>query len=221
MVTKINRYVLFKKMIYTLILMLTIDIFLSFLYYSNAKSTLDDIALPKCYDAGVVFFHSLTFNNEISNESKRRLFHAFNLYNAGQIKKIIIVGGNRPESGMHGSKIMMKELKKVGMPAGDIYYDLRSYDTISNIKEAVIIAKNNNIKTMTFISSPLHLYRILKISVKEKINAGFSPHENKDNYSFKEFYSLWLNINKEWVVFSMMTMLPDNLYNRIIHWLRS
>ncbi|HOP31211.1 MAG TPA: YdcF family protein [Spirochaetota bacterium] len=173
-------------------------------------------------DALVVFFGDFDDNGNISEESVRRLTFAVDLYKKGAGENIIFVGGWRPLQNLYGSAMMAKRAEEMGVKPSDIFYDLRSRDTINNWLEAEKIIKKQNFKKVVLVSSAFHLMRIEKmIDIGDDISASYAAYKEDCADPSKSLLDSFSEYNYN--VASMLTYLvfPAGLYRATIGKLRN
>lgn len=207
------------------ILVLVIVYLLVFLFLeSHAASNFSE---DKSYagqniDALVVFFGDFDDNENISEESLRRLSFAVDLYKKGIGKNIIFVGGWRPLRNLYGSAMMAKRAAEKGVKPSDIFYDMTSRDTINNWLEAEKIIKKQSFKKVVLVSSAFHLMRIEKmIDVGDDITAFYAAYNEDDVNPSKSLMESFSEYNYN--VASILTYLvfPSGLYQVTIGKLRN
>ena len=195
------------------------DIFAVFVYYYKVQAFISSQAFNSTVDAGVVFFGPYNrLTNEFGNDTKRRLEHTVYLYESEKINHIICVGGARVDKKFSGSKKMQNYLMKNGIDAEKILYDSLSYDTKTNWHEALKIIDRNHFNSIVIISSPLHVYRIAKIADRD--NTFYSPY-TYDNRTIYDHFSIYKTIHHEWTAFLLLTIFPERIYLKILHWYRN
>jgi len=171
------------------------------------------------FDVAIVFWSGET---EISCETLRRINYALKLYHKGLIKNIICVGGARPSKNFYGAEIMRQIFLASGIPENRLWSEQISNDTQSNWCEASKIIKQQKFKSVTLISSPLHLFRLKHIlSQQNDLNFSLNPYPYSDSEPRINLLELWLDIHYEWTAFILLKILPHSVYRKIINILRS
>lgn len=98
-----------------------------------------------------------------------RLRHAFNLYQKGYAKKILLSGGTNlwEETGID---LMKKYLVKLGVPQEDILSEKESESTVENALFSKKVLEKRGLKSAIVVTSPPHTRRVSIIFKK-----AFSP----------------------------------------------
>jgi len=99
-----------------------------------------------------------------------RLRHAFNLYQKGYAKKILLSGGTNlwEETGID---LMERYLVQLGVSREDILSEKRSESTVENALFSKKILEERGLKSATVVTSPPHTRRVSLIFKK-----AFSPN---------------------------------------------
>lgn len=135
---------------------------------------------PKC-DAVVVLGASVYKNGTPSPILEERLMNAYEIYNKGYAKKIIV-------SGDHGSEdydevnTMKKFLMDKGIKQEDIFMDHAGFDTYDSMYRAKMIFKVNSLIIAT---QNFHIKRAVYISRRLGTKAYGYPCEDKSYYNLK------------------------------------
>jgi len=212
------------KKYFPYILALAIAYLLVFLFLESHAAqnfSVDNNYSGQDIDALVVFFGDFDDNDNISEESIRRLTFAVDLYKKGTGRNIIFVGGWRPLKNLYGSAVMAKRAEDMGVRPSDIFYDLTSRDTINNWLEAEKIIKKQHFKKVILISSAFHLMRIEKmIDIGDDITAFYTAYSDDVSPS-KSLLDSFSEYNYN--VASILTYLlfPSDLYQGTIGKLRN
>jgi uncharacterized SAM-binding protein YcdF (DUF218 family) len=104
-----------------------------------------------------------------------RLRHAANLYESGQVKRIVVTGGLSPEDDLTEAQASKNWLVAEGVPAADVLLEDKSRTTIQNLAFAKPVLEANGIGTVLVVSDPLHMRRALMIAGRVGIKAAPSP----------------------------------------------
>lgn len=107
-------------------------------------------------DALVVFYER--------PDSFRRVDAAIEALRGGRAQHLLMVGGCRPREGRFGALEMATYAIEAGIPPDIVHVDGGSFDTKSNLAEALKVAGDMNWNSIAFVSDPLHLLRIRKIA---------------------------------------------------------
>jgi vancomycin permeability regulator SanA len=212
---------LFKFLFISIAVIVLGDIVASILYYNRIDNYLEKRQEVLDHDVGVVFFDDFGEYSGLSVETLRRLRHAFKLFRNGAVKNIICVGGAREKKNLYGAKRMRKALMRMGVPEGNIFYDMYSYDSATNWQEAHRIILENNFKSVVIISSPLHVYRLANIVGGKGLKISLSPYNEKNNKGFHKFFPIWKYVHYEWVASLAKKVLPGGIYNQVIYMWRN
>jgi uncharacterized SAM-binding protein YcdF (DUF218 family) len=145
------------------IFFLIVDVISAYLYYNYAQSYVNS-RICKSADAAVVFFAGFDDKLNIDALQKSRLNKSIELFTQNKAKYIICVGGNRSKQQLYGSIKSKYYLMENGIPEDKIFYDTSSYDTKTNLVQAHQIANINNLKSLIYVSDPIHLHRISMFS---------------------------------------------------------
>ena len=106
---------------------------------------------------GLGFGPAKNKKGEPSNELKRRVDKAVELYQKGLAPYIIFTGA---DTGGGCEAVVMKELAiKAGVPAEKIITEEKATDTITNTKYSVEIMRQKGFKKAILVSNPYHLKR--------------------------------------------------------------
>jgi len=201
------------------LILIFFDIILSFNYYVLVRR---NFRLINNYnvDAAIVLFGGFSKNDGINNETMRRLNYAIQLYQKNRIKYILCVGGARPSKNLYGAELMKEFVIQHGVPKNEVFSERKSYDTITNLQEAVNMMTRYNWNSAFLISSPLHLFRIKNIfEIPAEFDIKFLPYDNtiKPDINLGE---ILIQTHYEYVAFIFVIILPDSMYNSIVKFLR-
>lgn len=191
---------------------LIIDISLSYYYFNYCENFVNE---RKCSgaNAAVVFFAGFDKKFNLDTLQKSRLNKAIELYKHGIVKKIICVGGNRPNQQLFGSRQSSKYLKSKSIPSHAINFDTLSFDTRTNLREAHNIIRKNNLQKIIYVSDVIHLHRI-------SIFSNYPNYCLNDiDYSFN-FIQLIRMTNQSFVSFLLENILSEKDYINLIYYLR-
>jgi len=205
-----------------LLILFAINILTSFLWYSFVVKT-NPPNVEVHADAGVLLMGSFADHyRKLGNESLRRVEHAAALYSRGSIGNIVCAGGARPQKNVFGSEMLKQALLEKGVASENIFVETESYDTKSNWHMARQLIETHNWKTVTVISSLLHIHRLKGIILKKAPNnfkLSFSPYSSK---TFKNTtlaltpVDIWIQIQYEWIAYATHYLLPDAVYRYIV-----
>ncbi len=126
----------------------------------------------------------------LSSLSTERILHGIKLFKMGYAPKLMLVGSsiNTTAKKMRDAfaessedsristtdSLVMKNLAvRLGIGENDIIIETASTHTYENIKKAVSLMKENNLKTSLLVSSGNHMYRVARIA--KKLGMDFLP----------------------------------------------
>ncbi len=202
----------FKKLLIAITSLIVINILSVFVYW-NVSTSYSKYSFNNSFDCGIVFFHSVTKQGALSEDSKERCNLAVKLYKNGSIKNIICVGG--ASLNKIGSKMMKEYILSFDIHDSIIITDSLSYSSKTNLSEANKIILNKNYKSALIISSPSHIPRLRYITDKHlnKTELGFITFDY--DYSFLDIY---FDCNSEFIKWIYLLFLPDSFidYSRKI-----
>lgn len=173
-------------------------------------------------DAAIMFYGGQG-DPILDEETIHRLEAGLHLYKSRRAANILCVGGYRKGLKLSGSVRMAQWLAAAGIPKYKIWTDSWSYDTPTNIRAAFQIAKQANWRSLVFVSSPVHLVRILHIA--EAWDASISVYASTYRDDDARLLSLWLKrviqVHREWFATVAYNLIPHETYDRIVRWLRA
>ncbi|MDP2682487.1 MAG: YdcF family protein [Deltaproteobacteria bacterium] len=123
----------------------------------------------------------------LTTSSNERILQGINLFKMGYAPKLMIVGSSINSTtrkftdafaeSSDDSRIstidsmVMKDLAvRLGTDENDIIIEKTSTHTYENIKKAMFLMKENNLKTSLLVSSGTHMYRVARIAKKMGLN---------------------------------------------------
>lgn len=104
-----------------------------------------------------------------------RLRHARDLYQRGDVAKIMVTGGRSPEDDLSEAEASRDWLEGSGVPEAAIVLEDKSRTTIENIAFSKPIIADANLGRALIVSDPLHMRRALMIAGRFGLDAGSSP----------------------------------------------
>jgi uncharacterized SAM-binding protein YcdF (DUF218 family) len=104
-----------------------------------------------------------------------RLRHAQQLFEAGQVRAIVVTGGRSPEDELTEAEASRDWLVAQGIPADAIVLENASRTTIENLQLARPILDAQHFATVLLVSDPLHMRRAMLIAERMGISAAPSP----------------------------------------------
>lgn len=168
---------LVKKLLLKLVIaiMLLFLIFISYLAYSiwsfSGKNQLVKT------DAAVVL-GAAAWNDGPSPVLRERINHAIWLYENKYVDKIIFTGGKAKGDKVAESEIARDYAIKHHINPEDILIETKSKITEENLKYAFEIAGEQNVKTFTIVSDPLHMKRAMVMAKNTGMEAYSSPTQS-------------------------------------------
>jgi uncharacterized SAM-binding protein YcdF (DUF218 family) len=165
-----KRKNLLKRLFLTIALIAVIvlgTIYINILYYGHtskpAKS--DVIIVLGCRIEGTSPSLSL----------KYRLDKAWELYNSGYARYIIVSGGKGANEVVSESAVMKSWLNSRGVKRDIIIEENKSSNTYENLVLSKELMKKNNFRSAIIVSNDFHIFRSLRIAKKLDIKASAAP----------------------------------------------
>jgi uncharacterized SAM-binding protein YcdF (DUF218 family) len=137
--------------------------------YSFGNTTSDARA-----DAAVVL-GAAVWTNQVPPVFKERINHAINLYQRGQVRKLIFTGGQGNPGEPTESTAARDYALQNGIPASDILIEEKSHNTYENILYAKQVAETHGINKVLIVSDPLHMKRAMAMAEDAGLVAEASP----------------------------------------------
>jgi len=163
---------MFRKIIKPLkwlfILSLIWIVYLLVTIFNYPEGKLSDTA-----DAAIVL-GAAVYGSKPSPVFAERINHAINLYQAGNIKKLIFTGGTRDENTPTESSVARDYAISKNVKDSDIFIETSSLTTKENLIYAQTIINREKLNTILIISDALHLKRAVRIAHDLHINAKAS-----------------------------------------------
>lgn len=153
-------------------------------------------------DAAVVL-GAAVWGDEPSSVLRERINHAIWLYKNGYVNKIIFTGGKGNGAKYAESEIARDYAIKNNVDSEDILIETKSTITEENLKYAYEIAVENNFKTFTIVSDPLHMKRAILMARNIGMEAYSSPTQSsatrhwvvKFHSSFESCFSISVTLS--------------------------
>ncbi len=150
------------------ILMLSAAVLASRIYsFRNNRS-----AAPA--DAAVVL-GAAVWTTQVSPVFRERINHAIDLYQKGQVRKLIFTGGQGNPGEPTESSAARQYAIESGVPAHDILIEEKSHTTYENILYAKQLADAHRMKKVLIVSDPLHMKRAMTMAADAGLLADPSP----------------------------------------------
>jgi len=125
-------------------------------------------------DAAIVL-GAAAWDDEPSPVLRERINHAIWLYEHHYVEKIIFTGGKGKDNVYSESEVARDYAIKNRVKPEHIVIETRSKITEENLKYAYEIAAEEQMKTFTIVSDPLHMKRAMLIAERLGIDAYSSP----------------------------------------------
>ena len=125
------------------------------------------------------------YGSQPSPVFEERIRHALDLYRTGLVAKIIFTGGYGTGADHAESEVAAAYAARAGIPAADVFMELRSRTTQQNLAEAKILMETHGLKTAILVSDPLHMRRAAWMAADLGISAVSSPTPTSRYRSFK------------------------------------
>jgi len=157
----------------------------------------------------------------INAETRRRLNRGIALLEKGQVKRLIVVGGNREKSERKGAEFMADYLRVQDVPPEKILVEASSRDTVSNLEELGKILAQYPATVIGLISSPYHLWRLQAMHLPLRFAIGYfsyNPSECRPPLTRSE---VWFSAHYNAAAYLAHLLLPENLYRGLVHWVRN
>jgi len=180
---------------------------IAFLFAKNQKE------VP--VELGVVFNHRVKKDGTISNVSAIRLEYSSKLFQGGKIKKIFCAGGYEPAKRIFSSDINSAYLISLGIPKEFIINLSYSFNTYTNVLEALEKAQKIGAERIAFISSPLHLKRISILIPKSGKTIKFCSPSISRYISHVGYFQVLKELFEESIKV-LVLLLPEKLYNEVV-----
>lgn len=104
---------------------------------------------------------------------QRRLDHAWQLYQSGQVQRIVVTGGRRPGDPFTEGEVGVKYLAFKGVPRERLLAETRSRTTIENLRNAVTFLPPGT--PITLVTDSAHAPRALALAHALGLAANVNP----------------------------------------------
>lgn len=138
-------------------------------------------------DAAIVL-GAAAWDNEPSPVLQERINHAIWLYENRYVKKLIFTGGSGNGSNYAESEVARNYAIQNNVNPDDILLEKESGVTEENLKYAYKIASEQNLKTFTIVSDPLHMKRAIYLAENngmEEVYSSPTPSSVYKSYKSK------------------------------------
>ncbi|MEE9412553.1 MAG: YdcF family protein [Methylococcales bacterium] len=181
------------------------------------------LQLPSHIEAdGAVLLFAGMGSQERVDESHRRINQAYDLYQRGTVKEILSTGGYGSGMQPSGAEMYQQKLLTQGIPAHALSMEGLSYDTLTNIDNALSIIEDKQWKRIIFVSSPTHLLRV-KYYLKNRtmdIEVYYSPYEYFQSQPESGLLALWQRVHSEWAIYLMYNVLGQEQFSSLVRSIR-
>ncbi len=138
---------------------------------------------PQPAGAAVVL-GAAVWNGQPSPVFEQRVIHAVDLYRSGQVPALIFTGGVGAYDQVAESTAAQNYALARGVPAGAIYTETVSADTVDNLLQAQVLARQHSIGRVLIVSDPLHMKRAVTLARDLGLDAYPSPTPTSRYTSF-------------------------------------
>jgi uncharacterized SAM-binding protein YcdF (DUF218 family) len=125
-------------------------------------------------DAAIVL-GAAVFGDRPSPVLRERINHAIVLYEAGYVDKIIFTGGLGMTGRVTEAAAAAAYAQAQGVPVEAILLETTSTSTRENLRNARVVAAENNLQTFLIVSTPFHMKRAIAIADDLSMEAYSSP----------------------------------------------
>lgn len=195
-------------------------------------------------DAVLVFCAGIGPHQGLDATTVERLAFAARLYREGRAGVVAGIGGHWRENRAAGLRRGMSEIltQSEGLPAEAAIQDHDSYDTFTNLDEVFRLVSERGWRRVAFVSSPLHLQRVLYLSAKREaarsaaIASDFvldasvdaiSEHPRLEIESLPftasgqaSLFAAWRETHHEWAAWALTLALPERYFRDVMRWRR-
>ncbi len=181
------------------------------------------MVLPNNIEAdGAVLLFAGMGNQERIDESQRRINQAYDLYQRGTVKEILSAGGYGSGIQPSGAELYQRKLLAMGIPENALSIEGLSYDTLTNINNALSIIEDKQWKHIIFVSSPTHLMRV-EHYIRHRnldIEVYYSPYQYLQAQPKPGLIALWRRVHSEWAIYLMYNVLEQEQFSSLVRSLR-
>jgi uncharacterized SAM-binding protein YcdF (DUF218 family) len=157
----------------------------------------------------------------INEETRRRLQFGLSLLRSNQARLLLVAGGNRPEKGINGARLMARYLRSQGVAAEQIIVEDQSRDSFSNLARIREITGEKGLESVGLVSSPHHLLRIRALNSPAAAGFRFLPYDATDCVPPLGRGEIWLSAHVNIGAWLAAVLLPVPVYNWIVLWVRT
>jgi uncharacterized SAM-binding protein YcdF (DUF218 family) len=177
---------------------------------------------PQPVAMAAVLFNGFTpEGTTINAETRRRLHYGLSLLRGNQARLVLVAGGNRPDKGINGARLMARYLRDQGVAEGQIIVEDQSRDSLSNLARIREIAGEQGLESVGLVSSPHHLLRIRALNSPAAAGFRFLPYDAANSDPPLTRLEIWCSAHLNLVAWLAAALLPAPVYNRIVLWVRT
>jgi uncharacterized SAM-binding protein YcdF (DUF218 family) len=204
--------------IFLSIAILDIVLTVTFLTWSQLS-----MVLPNNIEAdGAVLLFAGMRNQERIDESQRRINHVYGLYQRGTVKEILSAGGYGSGIRTSGAELYQRKLLGMGVPENALSIEGLSYDTLTNIDNALSIIEDKQWQLIIFVSSPTHLLRVKHYLQHRnlEIEVYYSAYDYLQSQPEPGLIALWQRVHSEWAIYLMYNVLGQEQFSSLVRSIR-
>lgn len=150
------------------VILLSLAVIQSFIIFYGVSST------PQKSDA-IIVLGCQAWGKSPSIILEERLTKAYDLYNSGYGKYLIVSGGQGKDETFSEAEVMKEWLLKKGIPESIILIEDKSTSTYENLRFSKKIMEDKKLASAVIVTSEYHMYRSLMLSGKVGIHATGGP----------------------------------------------
>lgn len=173
-----------KKRIYRIVAGMFVILVLYFLWTAISIWSFANKMELEQSDAAAVL-GAASWGDKPSPVFRERINHAIWLYENGYVSKLIFTGGKGNGAKLAESEVAKVYAMKQGVRENDILIETNSKMTEENLEEVKKIAINEEIKTLTIVSDPLHMKRAIAIAHHLDLKVYSAPTQSSEYKSLK------------------------------------
>ena len=203
------------------LLFIALDLICTLLYLNQVNQYAEGTGEAR-FDVGIVLFSDFEAGS-LGPETLRRVAFAAGLFKKGAFDHILCAGGARPSRNLYGSELMKEWFLAAGIPPERMFLEKTSNDTRSNLEEAFNIVQEIGWQTSLVISSPLHIFRVKKITreMEEPLSVLLVAYSYKECRPKVDKTTLWWQTHYEWAAYLLEKFLPARSYQKLIDLVRA
>ena len=163
---------------------------------------------------------AIVFYGDRGVATRHRVERAVQLFKNGCAGSLYMVGGLRPKTSYHGAKWMVNLAKNQDIDQQHLAHGRGSNDTRSNLAAAFILAEQQQINELIFISDAMHLYRILYLARRINKEGRYKFHAAAAKYGSSSFFYRLQRFHQELAAYLLYKILPDTTLDALFARLR-